>query len=344
MRIALLNTMTPYVRGGAEILVDDLDMQLKLHGHCSEIFRLPFPNSYEGPLMRNIAVARMLRFDDYDRVIAFKFPAYCVRHQAKVIWMFHQFRQVYDLWNTEYGLASNSKTETIKEIIKTTDNTDIPLARHVYVNAKEVANRLWHYNNIHSDILPPPLKNAEDYYNGNTGDYIYYPSRITFLKRQHLAIEAMRYTKSGVKLLISGKCDEPEYTQMLKDLINSYNLENRVTIEYGWISDEKKISKIADCLGIMYIPYKEDSCGFVSMEGFYAGKPVVTCADSGGTSELVEDGRTGYICEPNPEAIACVLDKLFEDKKLAEQMGVAAREEILRRNITWSETIRRLLL
>ena len=43
-----------------------------------------------------------------DRVIATKFPAYCVRHPNKVAWVLHQFRQAYDYDRTELGQFSES--------------------------------------------------------------------------------------------------------------------------------------------------------------------------------------------------------------------------------------------
>jgi glycosyltransferase involved in cell wall biosynthesis len=344
MKIALLNTLTPFVRGGAEILVDDLEVQLRLHGHSVDMYRLPFPSSYEGPLVCTIAAVRMLRLDAYERVIAFKFPAYCVRHQAKVMWMFHQFRQVYELWGLEYGLKPTPEAQSIREIVKAADNEDIPRSRHIYTNAWEVTKRLKKYNDIESEVLPPPLKNAEDYFCRSTGDYIFYPSRITDLKRQKLAVEAMKHTKSGVKLIIAGRCSEPAYLEQINAIIKDYDLHNRVQVIDEWISDDNKIRLMADCLGVMYIPYKEDSYGFVSMEGFYCSKPVIACSDSGGTEELIKDGLNGFIADSTPDAIAEAMDRLFEDKHMSERMGAAGRDEILRRDITWTSTIRRLLV
>ena len=47
--------------------------------------------------------AAALRIHGADRVIALKFPAYLApEHPDKVIWLLHQFRQVYDLWQTEW--------------------------------------------------------------------------------------------------------------------------------------------------------------------------------------------------------------------------------------------------
>lgn len=342
MKIALLNTMTPYVRGGAEILVDDLAEQLRLFGHDAEVFRLPFPSSFGSSLVRCISATQMLRFDDFDRVISFKFPAYCINHPNKVIWMFHQFRQVYELWDTDYGLKPSGEANTLRSIIKAVDDKHLAQCRHLFTNAREVSNRLMTYNGIISEVLHPPLKKSENYFFNKMGEYIFYPSRITELKRQHLIIDAMRYVKSNVKLIIAGR-GERYYIEQLIEKIKKYKLEHTVKLMDGWISDEIKIDLLSNCLGVVYIPYKEDSCGFVTMEAFYSSKPVISCLDSGGTGEFIEDYVNGFLTEPTPEALAVAMDKLYENKEKAECMGKEALQNINNRNITWDETIRRLL-
>ena len=111
MKIALVNTMTPFVRGGAEILVDDLRGQLAERGHQVELFRLPFPNDYAVGLPELVLASKLLDFSSYDRVIAFKFPAYCVCHRHRTLWLFHQFRQVYDLFDKQDGLPRTTENE-----------------------------------------------------------------------------------------------------------------------------------------------------------------------------------------------------------------------------------------
>lgn len=343
MKIALFNTMTPFVRGGAEILVDDLYDQLVKRGHNVSLFRIPFPGSFETPLLELVYAAENMNFDAYDTVIAFKFPAYCAVHRNKVLWFFHQFRQVYDLFGKEYGLTDDDTGNALKEIIKVIDNEGIGKAAKVFTNALEVTNRLKKFNGLDSTVINPPLQNFEKYHYEKNDGYVYYPSRITKLKRQHLAIEAMRYVKTNVKLVIHGKCSEPEYFEALSSIITKYDLNDKVTLKNEWISDEKKIETMARSMAVMYIPYKEDSCGFVTMEGFYSSKPVISCYDSGGTSEFIEHGRTGMFSEPTPESLAKCMDELYLDKKKTEEMGKAAYDEIIRRNITWDFTVGRLL-
>lgn len=343
MKIALFNTMAPFVRGGAEILVDDLYDQLVKRGHNVTLFRVPFPNSFEVPLLELVYSAKTMNFDAYDIVIAFKYPAYCAVHRNKVLWFFHQFRQVYDLFGKEYGLPDDDTGKALKEIIKLIDNDGIGNAAKVFTNAQEVTDRLKKFNGLDSIVLNPPLQDYESYYCSSSGGYVYYPSRITRLKRQHLAIEAMRFVKTNVKLVIHGKCSEPGYFEELTELINKYSLENKVIIKNEWISNEEKLSTMADSMAVMYIPYKEDSCGFVTMEGFYSSKPVISCNDSGGTKEFIEHDVTGLFAEPTPESLADCMDRLYLDKEKTEKMGKAAYEEIIRRNITWEHTIGRLL-
>jgi glycosyltransferase involved in cell wall biosynthesis len=344
MRVALLNTFTPYVRGGAEILVDDLVAQLREHGHETLLFRLPFPASLEAPLIATIEAARMMCFDEFDRVIAFKFPAYCLRHRAKVVWLLHQFRQVYELFGGEYGLQRTPLGESIRRMVVAADNKDLPRTRHVYTNAREVSQRLKCFNNIDSTVLMPPLKNHDRYFSRKTGNYIFYPSRITALKRQHLVIEAMRYVKSGVRLIVAGVCSEDGYLAKLRKTIRDHQLGNRVELRNEWISDEEKRQLLADALAAIYTPFQEDSCGFVSMEAHYSAKPLIACTDSGGTRELLHDAVNGFEVAPTPQAIAQAMDNLYDDKAMAERMGIAGREAILRLDITWPSTVRRLLL
>lgn len=343
MRVALVNTMSPFIRGGAEILVDDLAEQLNIFGHEAVLFRIPFPRDYGVGLLNTIVAARMLKLEKYDRVIAFKFPAYCVQHSAKVMWMFHQFRQIYELKGTEYGLADSAENRRMEEIIARTDKLEIPKSKHIYTNAFEVTNRLKKYSGIDSEVLPPPLKDVEAYFCGSMGDYIFYPSRINSMKRQHLAVEAMKYTKTDVKLLVAGQCPESQYVNQIEKIIRDNDLSKKVTVLNEWITDEQKINFMAEALGAIYIPYQEDSCGFVTMEAQYSHKPVITCKDSGGTIEFLENEKTGLFVDPDPRHIAAAMDRLYEDKAKAEKMGEAGYQDIMSKAITWENTIRRLL-
>lgn len=339
MRIALFNTVTPFIRGGAEIVVDDLYDQLVKRNHSVTLFGVPFYGNNE--LLLTFCV-QMLNFDSYDVVIVFNFPAYCAIHQNKVLWMFHQFRQVYELFGLQYGLADNFDGRAVKYLVEIVDKKGISQANKIFTIANEVSERLKKYNGLPSTVFHTPLQNYETYFCGETGEYIYYPSRVSSLKRQFLAVQAMKYVKTDVKLIIHGKCEDLSYFERIQNEIKKYDLKN-IAIEDRWVSNEEKKQIMANSLAVMYIPYKEDSPGLVTQEGFYSKKPVISCTDSGGTRELIDNGKTGMLVESTPEALAAVMDQLYLDKEVAREMGYNAYNEIVRRDITWDKTIRRLL-
>jgi len=66
------------------------------------------------------------------------------------------------------------------------------------------------------------------------------------------------------------------------------------------------------------------------LEALAAGLPCVA-NDDGGTSELIEDGRTGLLLrDREPEALAASIARLIADRALAERLGRAGREHVLR--------------
>lgn len=343
MNIALVNTCTPFVRGGAEILVDDLKMNLIKSGHHADLIRIPFPLSFEVPLLKTIEAVRLLDFSQYDQVIAFKFPAYYIQHNNKVLWLFHQFRQVYDLWETEYGLQSDSIGLTLRDIIMKADQEAIGSARKVFTNALEVRNRLKHFNGLSAEVLWPPLKNTESYKQGEAEPFFFYPSRITSLKRQLLVVQAMKHVPEDVKLVIAGIAEDRDYLDAIMREIKQNGLESKVIVKNEFISDESKIDLLSRCMGVIYTPFNEDSCGFVTMEGFYSAKPVITLEDSGGTHDLVNDDVNGKITLPSAREIAAAISLLANDREKAYNMGQLGLQKIQALNLTWSETMRKLL-
>ena len=123
MRIAVVNTQVPFVRGGAEQLAEWLVDRLREHGHRAELVSLPYRWDPPQKLLEHALAARLTRISDVDRVIAFKFPSYYVPHDDKVLWVLHQFRAAYDLWGTEFQvLPDTTEGRYIRKAIIEADN------------------------------------------------------------------------------------------------------------------------------------------------------------------------------------------------------------------------------
>lgn len=342
MRIAVVNSQTPFVRGGAEQLAGWLVDRLREHGHRAELVSLPFRWHPLPKLLEHALAARLVRITDVDRVIALKFPAYYVPHDDKVLWVLHQHRQVYDQWGTEFGLPDTSEGRYIRRAITEADNRLLAEVRRVYTISRVVAGRMRIFNGYEPAALYPPLGDDRSYYHGEAGNYLFFPSRINQLKRQLLAVQAMRHVSSDVRLVIAG---EPDHRRLdldpVSELAADRELRDRVELLAGWLPERRKLELLAHCLGVLFPPYNEDY-GFVTLEGFLASKPVITCTDSGGPVELVEDGVSGYVAEPDPRSIAEAIDQLAGDRNRAAQMGVSGRERVQSLGIDWDHVVEEL--
>jgi glycosyltransferase involved in cell wall biosynthesis len=76
------------------------------------------------------------------------------------------------------------------------------------------------------------------------------------------------------------------------------------------------------------VPFGE-SCPNIVLEGMGAAKPVIG-TDVGGTKELVVDGETGLVIEPDNAAhLAQALGILLKNLDLRQRMGEAGRRHVV---------------
>ena len=338
-----MSTIVPFIEGGGTFIVDWLDAKLKEYGYNSEVIKIPFC-SHPPEMLQQMLALRLMDLTNYaDLLITIRTPSYILSHPNKVVWFIHHHRPAYDLFDTPYGMPRTPEYLRIREAIIEADNVYLREAKKIYTNSKVISDRLKRFNDIDSEVLYPPLMDAEKYYSKGYGDYIFYPSRIVSGKRQQDAIESMKYVKSGVKLVIAGHSERRDWLDHLESMVRDNGLSDKVKIIGRWISQDEKIELFANALGAIYIPYDEDSYGYVSLEAYHSKKPVITCTDSGGTLEVVEDGKTGYVVSPEPQAIAEAMDKLYFDKAWSQRMGNYGLEKLTSMRITWETTIQRLV-
>lgn len=347
MKIAIAMVQVPFITGGAEIHAKMLKDELVKRGHQVDIVTIPFKWYPEESLLNCMMMGRMLDLNEVngetiDLVIAMKFPAYYVKHKNKILWILHQHRQAYDLWGTKYGDLQNMPNgKIIRDMIIKHDEKYIREAKHIYTNSQNTANRLLRYNNIKSEALYHPPLNYEKLNCQEYGDYIFYASRIDEIKRQRLLVEAAIYSKTNVKIIIAGRGSQSEEAYLHK-LIKDNSLENKVKL-VGFISEEDKIDYYANCLAVYFGAYDEDY-GYITLESFYSKKAIIVHPDAGGPLEFVKHNENGYIIDPDPQAIAYSIDKLYLNKKEAKKMGVNGYQTLIDKNVNWDYVIEKLLM
>jgi glycosyltransferase involved in cell wall biosynthesis len=340
VKFAVVNNCVPFVSGGAEHLATALVSKLIEYGHQAILVRIPFRWEPPSKIVECMLACRLMRLPNVDRMIGLKFPAYYLPHPDKMLWLLHQFRQAYDFWGTPFqGLPDTPEAAEIREAIIRTDNAFLTQVGKIYTNSHVTSGRLKRFNNIDSEVLFPPLLDTRHFHTASYDNFIFYPSRITASKRQRLVVESMQYVRTGVRLIVAGKAEAAEDLHEIEDIVRRHRLEGRVEILSRFIGEQEKADLFSRALGCAYVPYDEESYGYVTLESFHSRKPVITCTDSGGTDVVVQDGITGYVVAPQPRAIADAMDKLYDDKAAARRMGEAGHDLIQKLNITWDRVV-----
>lgn len=342
MKIVLVSSFVPFVQGGARFIVEWLEEKLQEHGHQVEHYYLPFVDRAEDLLDQTLAFRLMDLTEACDRVITFRPPSHVIRHPNKVVWFIHHIRVFYDLWESQYRpVNDDAKGRALRQSLIDLDTRCLLEAKKLFTNSQIVSDRLLAFNKLRSQPLYPPIFRPERFSLRDYGDEIVFICRIEPHKRQHLMIEAMNYVKSGVKLRICGAASNPAYLKASMARLRPDALEN-IQIEQGWITEERKAELLSQCLAAAYVPLDEDSYGYPSLEAAHSKKAVITTTDSGGVLELVTNGVNGFVCEPDPQAVAEAMDRLFEDRQVASRMGAANHDRLAELNIDWTHVVEQL--
>lgn len=334
MDVLVCGAQVPFASGGAELAMDNLVNALRAEGHRAELVRLPVAwdkdRLFDAPLAwRSVPM-------DADLVIATNFPSYFVRHPRKVVWLFHQHRSAYDAIGAPWSdFGEDDHSLEVQRLLTEWDGHALGEAERVFTLSQVVADRLARYNGLHGTPLyhPPPLHDRLR--EGRFGDYVFSPMRLEANKRPDRMADALAHSKT-VRAVIAGR--GTMHDQMVANA-KQHGVEGRLSLP-GFVSDDELVDLFAGALAVVYAPHDEDY-GYVTLQAFLAGKPVITAADSGGVLEWVEDGVTGLVTDGSPEQIGAAYDRLAADPELARRMGAEGRRRA--ESLDWSTVVRRLL-
>jgi glycosyltransferase involved in cell wall biosynthesis len=343
--ITIVTSAPPLTEGGHLVLARALERALTDAGHRAGIVTTP-SNRFgrQGPayLANWLTDVGMTGTGErVDQVISLRFPAYAVRHPKHVCWLVHTMREYYDLWD---GFSSRlSPQAKVKETARRTliRAADSYFFKHhvskLFTISGAVRDRLVKWNGVNGQVLhPPPPQRA--YRCEGYGDYLFFASRLSPLKRADLVLQALAQPEAQtVKVFIGG---EGEDRVRLERISRELRLESRVTFT-GRLSDDDLVGHLARCRAVVFVPKNEDY-GFVTAEAFASGKGVITTTDSGGPLELVRSGENGLVSTPDPPGLARALAQINASVDLARRLGEQGRQDVAR--LTWAETVKQLVI
>ena len=341
-RVLVLESQTPFVHGGAEMLARELVAALQRHGCEAELVSLPFRDAPREELLAHAAAWRLLDVSraldrPVDVAIATKFPTYFARHPAKVAWLVHQHRAAYELCGTPFSDFEHTERDVgLRKRLIELDTQMLGECRGLFSIARTVSERLQKYNRLTATPLYHPPRLAASIRPGPYGDYMLTVSRLEKVKRIDLALEAMARARGSTRLVVAGDGSE---RAALAARVEALGLGDRVRLA-GRVEDAELIDLLAGARALLFTPFEEDY-GYVTLEAFLARKPVVTTTDSGGPLEFVEDGVNGLVAAPTPGALANAVARLASDAAAAARLGDAGYARA--RLITWDGVVEQLM-
>ena len=332
LRVAVLTTESAQGEvGGAERFYQGLLSGLNEIGCEAEIIPVIADESSFEQIGMNYQNCRDLDLSRFDAVVSTKTPTFAVDHPNHVMYLVHTVRVFDDMFYETFPGHDPIRLAE-RAMLHQWDFEAMSKVKAKFTIGHEVSKRLYRWRGIHSDVIHPPL-GVNGFRQGKTGDYFFLPGRLHPWKRVDLAINAIKASSLPLRLVIAGT---GEAEQELKALAAG---DSRIEF-VGRLSDEELLDYYANALAIAFVPKKEDY-GYVTLEGFASGKPVITCTDSGEPTYFVEHQETGLITDPTPESLCGGFEWLFNNKALAAEMGQRGYEAI--QGMSWATVGKQLI-
>ena len=290
MRIALIappwTPVPPAFYGGIELVVDRLATGFQAAGHEVLLFTTgdstcPVPKEWvldEAEGARIGAVVPELRhvMHAYDAVRGFDIvhdhtvlgPTYCERFPD-----LHVVTTIHGPFNEEL-VDLYSRTAHRVPLIAISHAQRKP-APHVPI----------------ARVIHHGLDAADFPFGDGSGEYCLFLGRIAPEKGTHRAVAAAK--KAGMPLLIAGKMREPWEIDYFEDQVRPH-LSNE--IQYlGEVPHQDKLQLLAEASAFLMPIRWNEPFGMVMIEALACGTPVLAFPE-GAAPEVVDDGRTGFLC------------------------------------------------
>ncbi len=173
------------------------------------------------------------------------------------------------------------------------------------------------YHGLPADLIP---------YGEGRGDYLAFLGRISPEKRPDRAIAIAKAT--GLRLKMAAKVDDADrayYEQEIAPLMDDPMVEF-----VGEIGDSDKPEFLGNARALLFPIDWPEPFGLVMIEAMAAGTPTIAWR-CGSTSEVIDDGRSGFLVTSLEQAIAAVgrcenlprkgVRDCFEERFTAQRMA-----------------------
>ena len=255
-----------------------------------------------------------------------------IRNNRFVLWT--------ESWNYDRKLISGKRKladPIIRYLVKCSDSFIVPGIKSkellLHLNAPEMRIVIapnWSSPCILSEPEPPESKMRLE--RGSDIRFIFL-ARIDPIKGLDILLRAFAMVEKSfpnARLIIGG--DGPDRLRMIRlsNILGIRNVEFR-----GWIALDKRESVLAESdilvLPSRYLNGLSEAWGLVLNEAMASGKPVISTFAAGGAYDLIIEGETGFIVEPeNVESLREAMERFCKEPERIARMGEKAKQMIER--------------
>jgi glycosyltransferase involved in cell wall biosynthesis len=208
--------------------------------------------------------------------------------------------------------------------------------RRAILGLAPAANAHVVYNGVASEAVFDQRRQAAEALRGRRQPFTFaLVGRFRESKGQAVAIQAFAQVaarNAASRLLLvggAGQTGEQHYFDRCRSLAAQLAVADRVEF-WGYVPDPERAFLEAD---VALMCSRNEAMGRVTAEAMSACRPVIGF-DGGGTSELIDAGRTGLLYRGGWEALAACMAHYVAEPELAWQHGRAGWDEARRRHST----------
>jgi glycosyltransferase involved in cell wall biosynthesis len=341
MRIALIappwTPIPPPLYGGIELVVDQMARGLMEAGHDVTLFATgdstcPVPRKWvlahaEGmrigmavPEIRHVIHAYEAVFD------------HDVVHDHTVMGPFYAERyEGLPVVTTIHGPFNQELTDLYEVLARRVPIVAISHAQHRGAPEVPIARVIHH--GVDASAFPFGDGGGDEH-----GEYFLFLGRMAPDKGAHRAIEVAR--KAGVRLLLAAKMREQWEHSYFNELVAPMLGADAVYL--GEVPHERKLELLAQAKGLMFPIRWNEPFGMVMLEAMACGTPVLAFPE-GAVPEVVDDGKTGFLCEDEASMVDAVgsIDHLDRSACRAAVEGYFSTRRMVSDHIDLYETLAR---
>jgi len=155
-------------------------------------------------------------------------------------------------------------------------------------------------------------------------------------RKKNLALALKAYSeldessRNKVSLIMAGGWDHRvaenvQYFDELDVLVDKYGIKDQVEFLRS-PSDQEKLWLLRNALTLIYTPDNEHF-GIVPLESMYCETPVIAC-NSGGPTETISDGYTGWLRDPNSFEFSRAMQGVLDNIAHLDMVGQQGKERV----------------